>query len=163
MKQKIAVYAGSFDPVTYGHLDIIERASKIFNHLVVSIFTNKNKQAMFTLDERKDMLKKVLGKNKNVSIDCFDGLLVDYVKQKKVNVVIRGLRAISDLEYEFQIAGINRMLYKDIETVFFMPSVKYSHLSSSMVREIGKFKGDVSKLVPPYVAKAIKKKLADKK
>ncbi|MCK5106034.1 MAG: pantetheine-phosphate adenylyltransferase [Elusimicrobiales bacterium] len=159
MKQKIAVYAGSFDPVTYGHLDIIERASKIFNHLVVSIFTNKNKKAMFTLEERKDMLKKVLGKNKNVSIDCFDGLLVDYVKQKKVNVVIRGLRAISDLEYEFQIAGINRMLYKDIETVFFMPSAKYSHLSSSMVREIGKFKGDVSKLVPPYVAKSIKKKL----
>ena len=160
MKQKIAVYAGSFDPVTYGHLDIIERASKIFNHLVVSIFTNKNKKEMFTLEERRNMLKKVLGKNKNVSIDCFDGLLVDYVKQKKVNVVIRGLRAISDLEYEFQIAGINRMLYKDIETVFFMPSAKYSHLSSSMVREIGKFRGDVSKLVPPYVAKAIKKKLA---
>ncbi len=160
MKQKIAVYAGSFDPVTYGHLDIMERASKIFNHLVVSIFTNKNKKEMFTLEERRDMLKKVLEKNKNISIDCFDGLLVDYVKQKKVNVVIRGLRAISDLEYEFQIAGINRMLYKDIETVFFMPSAKYSHLSSSMVREIGKFRGDVSKLVPPYVAKAIKKKLA---
>ncbi|MCG2725899.1 MAG: pantetheine-phosphate adenylyltransferase [Elusimicrobia bacterium] len=160
MKQKIAVYAGSFDPVTYGHLDIIRRASKIFNHLVVSIFTNKNKKAMFTLKERKDMLKKAIGRDKNISIDCFDGLLVDYVKQKKVNVVIRGLRAISDLEYEFQIAGINRMLYKDIETVFFMPSAKYSHLSSSMVREIGKFKGDVSKLVPPYVAKIIKKRLS---
>ena len=159
MKQKIAVYAGSFDPVTYGHLDIIERASKIFRHLVVSIFTNKNKKAMFTLDERKDMLKKAIGRKKNISIDCFDGLLVEYVKQKKVNIVVRGLRAISDLEYEFQIAGINRMLYKDIETVFFMPSAKYSHLSSSMVREIAQFKGDVSKLVPPYVAKTIKKKL----
>jgi len=159
VKQKIAVYAGSFDPVTYGHLDIIERSSKIFDHLVVSIFTNKNKQAMFTLDERKEMLEKTIGRKKNISIDCFDGLLVEYVKQKKINIVVRGLRAISDLEYEFQIAGINRMLYKDIETVFFMPSVKYSHLSSSVVREIGKFKGDVSKLVPPYVAKTIRKKL----
>ena len=158
MKKKIAVYPGSFDPITYGHLDIIERAGKIFNHLIVSVFTNKNKKEMFTLEERTDMLKKVLGHNKNISIDCFDGLLVDYSKQKKVDVVIRGLRAISHLQYEFQIAGINRMLHKDIETVFFMPSANYSYLSSSMVREIGQFGGDVSKLVPPYVAGIVKKK-----
>ncbi len=155
MKDKIAVYPGSFDPVTFGHLDIIDRAAKIFDHLIVSVFVNSAKLPMFTVAERVLMLKAVLKGRKNVTIDCFEGLLVDYVRRKKTKVVVRGLRAISDLEHEFQIAGINRTLYHEIETVFFMPRQRYSYLSSSVVRDIAHFKGDVSKLVPPYVAKVI--------
>ena len=155
MAQKTAVYPGSFDPVTFGHLDIIDRASKIFDHLVVSVFVHSTKKPLFTVPERVIMLKKVLKNNKKVSIECFEGLLVDYLKEKKLQVVIRGLRAISDLEYEFQVAAINRTLYSRVETVFFMPSQRYAYLSSSVVRDIAHFGGDVSKLVPPFVAKQI--------
>lgn len=155
---KIAIYPGSFDPVTYGHIDIIERALKIFDIVIVSVFTSSTKKPMFTIKERVEMLNKVLGKNKRIKIDCFNGLLVDYLKKKKINNVIRGLRAISDLEYEFQIASANRTLYEDIETIFFMPSQRYSYLSSSVVRDIAYFGGDVSKMVPPYVARKIKEK-----
>lgn len=155
MKKRIAVYPGSFDPVTFGHLDIIDRAARIFDHIIVSVFVHSSKKHMFSLEERVGMLKAVLKGKKNVSVDCFEGLLVDYVKKKKTNVVIRGLRAISDLEYEFQIAATNRTLYPGIETVFFMPRQRYTYLSSSIVRDIAYFKGDVSKLVPPYVAKVI--------
>jgi len=111
---------------------------------------------MFTVEERLDMLRHVLKGNKNVKIECFDGLLVDYLKKKKASVVIRGLRAISDLEYEFQMAAVNRTLYGGMETVFFMPRLRYTYLSSSVVRDIAHFGGDVSKLVPPYVVKKIK-------
>lgn len=156
--KKIAIYPGSFDPVTYGHLDIIDRALKIFDNLIVSIFTNSNKKPMFTPQERLEMLSKVLHGDKRIKIECFNGLLVDYLKQKKINIVIRGLRAISDLEYEFQMAAANRTLYKDIETIYFMPRQRYSYLSSSVVREIAHFGGDVSKMVPPYVAKKIREK-----
>ena len=155
MKMKTAVYPGSFDPVTFGHLDIIDRAAKIFDHLIVSVFAHSTKKHMFTIDERVAMLRTALKGKKNVTVDCFEGLLVDYVKKKKTSVVIRGLRAISDLEYEFQIAAVNRTLSPGIETVFFMPRQRYTYLSSSVVRDIAHFKGDVSKLVPPHVAKAI--------
>ena len=155
MKKRTAVYPGSFDPVTFGHLDIIDRAAKIFDHIIVSVFVHSAKKHMFSLEERVGMLKAVLKGKKNVSVDCFEGLLVDYVKKKKTNIVIRGLRAISDLEYEFQIAATNRTLYPGIETVFFMPRQRYTYLSSSIVRDIAHFKGDVSKLVPPQVVKAI--------
>jgi len=155
MKKRIAVYPGSFDPVTFGHLDIIERASKIFDRVVVSVFVHSGKKHMFSVEERVAMLKAVLKGKKNVSVDCFEGLLVDYVRMKKTDVVIRGLRAISDLEYEFQIAAINRTLYSHIETVFFMPRQRYTYLSSSVVRDVAHFKGDVSKLVPSCVVKAI--------
>lgn len=158
MKKRIAVYPGSFDPVTFGHLDIIERASRIFDQVIVSVFVHSGKKHMFTVEERVAMLRQALKGKKNVSVDCFEGLLTDYVKKKKTDVVIRGLRAISDLEYEFQMAAINRTLYKHIETVFFMPRVRYSYLSSSVVRDIAHFKGDVTKLVPAHVAKAIKGK-----
>ena len=158
MKKRIAVYPGSFDPVTFGHLDIIDRASKIFDRLIVSVFVNSEKIPMFTVEERVEMLKEALKGRPNVSVDRFEGLLVDYVQRKDTKVVVRGLRAISDLEHEFQIAGINRTLYREIETVFFMPRQRYSYLSSSVVRDIAHFKGDVSKLVPPYVVKAIAKK-----
>ncbi|MEW5950269.1 MAG: pantetheine-phosphate adenylyltransferase [Elusimicrobia bacterium] len=156
--RKIAIYPGSFDPVTLGHMDIIDRALKIFDEITVSVFVHSAKKPMFTLEERVDMLKKVLKDRKNVKIDCFNGLLVEYLKKKKINLVIRGLRAISDLEYEFQVAAANRTLYKDIETVFFMPRQRYSYLSSSVVRDIAHFGGDVSKMVHPYVVKKIKEK-----
>ena len=155
MKKRIAVYPGSFDPVTYGHLDIIDRAAKIFDHVIVSVFVHSAKKHMFTMEERVAMLRTALKDKKNVSVDCFEVLLVDFVKKKKTSVVIRGLRAISDLEYEFQIAAVNRTLYPDVETVFFMPRQRYTYLSSSVVRDIAHFKGDVSKLVPPHVARAI--------
>ncbi|MEW5905666.1 MAG: pantetheine-phosphate adenylyltransferase [Elusimicrobiota bacterium] len=156
MPKKIAVYPGSFDPVTFGHLDIIERAGKIFDKIIVSVFVHSAKKSMFTVPERVAMLKTVLKGRKNIEVDCFEGLLVDYVRRKKTDVVIRGLRAISDLEYEFQIAAVNRTLYRDIETVFFMPRQRYTYLSSSVVRDIAHFGGDVKKLVPPHVAKLIK-------
>lgn len=155
MKKRIAVYPGSFDPVTFGHLDIIDRAAKIFDHVIVSVFTHSAKKSLFSVEERVAMLKTALKGKKTVTVDCFEGLLVDYVKRKKTDVVIRGLRAISDLEYEFQIAATNRTLYPGIETVFFMPRQRYTYLSSSIVRDIAHFKGDVSKLVPPHVARAI--------
>lgn len=158
MKKRIAVYPGSFDPVTFGHLDIIERAAKIFDQVIVSVFVHSAKKHLFTVEERVVLLKKALKGKKNVSVDCFEGLLTDYVKKKKTDVVIRGLRAISDLEYEFQMAAINRTLYNRIETVFFMPRVRYSYLSSSVVRDIAHFCGDVTKLVPAHVAKAIREK-----
>ncbi|MDT8287280.1 MAG: pantetheine-phosphate adenylyltransferase [Elusimicrobiales bacterium] len=156
MPKKIAVYPGSFDPVTFGHLDIIDRAGKIFDKIIVSVFVHSAKKSMFTVPERVEMLKTVLKGRKNIEVDCFEGLLVDYVRRKKTDVVIRGLRAISDLEYEFQIAAINRTLYRDIETVFFMPRQRYTYLSSSVVRDIAHFGGDVKKLVPPHVARIIK-------
>ena len=156
MKKRVAVYPGSFDPVTFGHLDIIARAGRIFDKLIVSVFVHSAKKPMFTVEERLDMLRHVLKGNKNVKIECFDGLLVDYLKKKKASVVIRGLRAISDLEYEFQMAAVNRTLYGGMETVFFMPRLRYTYLSSSVVRDIAHFGGDVSKLVPPYVVKKIK-------
>lgn len=156
MPKKIAVYPGSFDPVTFGHLDIIERAGKIFDKIIVSVFVHSAKKSMFTVPERVAMLKTVLKGRKNIEVDCFEGLLVDYVRRKKTDVVIRGLRAISDLEYEFQIAAVNRTLYRDIETVFFMPRQRYTYLSSSVVRDIAHFGGDVKKLVPPHVARIIK-------
>jgi pantetheine-phosphate adenylyltransferase len=157
--KKIAIYPGSFDPITYGHMDIIGRALKIFDEIIVSVFTNNNKKPLFSVEERIDMLRNVLGSKNNIKIDCFNGLLVDYLKKKKINVVIRGLRAISDLEYEFQVAAANRTLYREIETVFFMPRQRYSYLSSSVVRDISFFGGDVSKMVHPYVSRKIKQKI----
>ncbi len=155
MRKKTAIYPGSFDPVTFGHLDIIDRASKIFDHLVVSVFVHSAKKHMFDVPERVAMLKTALKGKKNVSVDCFEGLLVDYARKMRTSVIVRGLRAISDLEYEFQIAAVNRTLSPGIETVFFMPRQRYTYLSSSVVRDIAHFNGDVSKLVPQHVAKQI--------
>lgn len=156
---KTAVYPGSFDPVTFGHLDIIDRASEIFDKIIVSVFINYSKNPLFSVEERVEILKKVLKKKPNIEIDCFDGLLVNYLKKRGVKVIIRGLRAVSDLEYEFQYAAANRTLHPDVETVFFMPRLRYSYLSSSVVREIARFGGDISKMVPPYVERRIKEKI----
>jgi pantetheine-phosphate adenylyltransferase len=162
IKHKVAVYPGSFDPLTFGHIDIIERALEIFDEVIVSIFVNPNKKPLFTLEERIDILKNVLKDYSGVKIDNFSGLLTDYLREKKIKVVIRGLRAVSDLEYEFQYAAANRTLYPEIETVFFMPRLRYSYLSSSVVREIARFGGDVSKMVPQYVVEKIKNKYTNK-
>jgi pantetheine-phosphate adenylyltransferase len=162
IKHKVAVYPGSFDPLTFGHIDIIERALEIFDEVIVSIFVNPNKKPLFTLEERIDILKNVLKDYSGVKIDNFNGLLTDYLREKKIKVVIRGLRAVSDLEYEFQYAAANRTLCPEIETVFFMPRLRYSYLSSSVVREIARFGGDVSKMVPQYVVEKIKNKYINK-
>ena len=154
-KIRTAIYPGSFDPVTFGHLDIIDRASRIFDHLVVSVIVHSAKKNLFSVEERVALLKTALKGRKNITVDCFKGLLVDYAKKKKTGIIIRGLRATSDLDYEFQIAAVNRTLSPGIETVFLMPRQRYTYLSSSVVRDIAHFKGDVSKLVPAHVVKAI--------
>ncbi|MBN8569033.1 MAG: pantetheine-phosphate adenylyltransferase [Ignavibacteria bacterium] len=153
-----AIYPGTFDPVTNGHLDIIERASKLFDKVIITIAVNSSKKPLFTKDERMDMIKNVTKKFKNVSVDVFDGLLVSYAKKKKAAVIIRGLRAISDFDYEFQIALTNRKLEPEVNTLFLMPSEKYSFLNSSLVRELASFKADVKQFVPDYVFKKLKEK-----
>ncbi len=158
MKKITAIYPGTFDPVTNGHLDIIERASKLFDSVIITIAVNSSKKPLFTKDERMDMIKNVTKKFKNVSVDVFDGLLVSYAKKKKASVIIRGLRAISDFDYEFQIALTNRKLEPEVNTIFLMPSEKYSFLNSSLVRELASFKADVKQFVPDYVFKKLKEK-----
>ena len=155
-KEIIAVYPGSFDPLTNGHLDIIEKASKIFPTVVVAVAHNYSKQNAFSVGERLDMLKETI-KIKNVKIDSFSGLLVDYMDKIGGFVVIRGLRALSDFEYEFQMALMNRKLNEKIETIFLMPDHKYTFLSSSMVREIASLGGNFKNFVPPAVYKKMKK------
>ncbi|MGO1367872.1 pantetheine-phosphate adenylyltransferase [Senegalia sp. (in: firmicutes)] len=152
------IYPGSFDPVTYGHLDIIQRASKKFDKVIVTILDNPSKKALFDVEKRLELLKSTTKELKNVEIDSFSGLLVDYAKKNDISIIIKGLRAISDFEYEFQMAHTNTMLDEDIETIFLMTSNKYSFLSSSVVKEISKFNGDVSKLVPEIVEYNLNKK-----
>lgn len=154
----IAVCPGSFDPVTYGHLDIITRASKVFDTVVVAVLNNQSKNPLFTVQERLDLLKEVTKDLKNVEVDYFNGLLIDYVTEKKADAIVRGLRAVSDFEYELQIASMNRKINEDVETFFIMTNNKYSFLSSSIVREIAKYNGPVTDLVPSAVEKALKEK-----
>lgn len=154
----IAIYPGSFDPVTNGHLDIIERCSRKFDKVVVAILNNTSKKSMFSIEERKKLLEEVVKKYENVEIDTFSGLLIDYVKQNNIDVIIRGLRAVSDYEYEMQMALTNKSLYNDIETMFLISSTQYSFLSSSIVKELAMFDGDISSLVPKIVKDAIKEK-----
>ena len=163
MKKITAIYPGTFDPVTNGHLDIIERASKLFDKVIITIAVNSSKKPLFSKDERLDMIKNVTKKFKNVSVDVFDGLLVSYAKKKKASVIIRGLRAISDFDYEFQIALTNRKLEPEVNTIFLMPSEKYSFLNSSLVRELASFKADVKQFVPDYVFKKLKEKYKQNK
>ena len=148
--RNIAVYPGSFDPVTNGHLDIIKRASKIFEKVYVAILTNSSKSPMFTVEERMEMIRQCVKAKglTNVEVCTFDGLLVDFVAEKNANVIIKGLRAVSDFEYEFQMALMNHKLSKDIETLFMMTSAKYQYLSSSIVKEVGRHGGCLDGLVP---------------
>lgn len=152
------VYPGSFDPVTNGHLDIIERAISLFDEVVVAVLKNPNKKSLFTVEERVNILKEVTSHLPDVKIDSFEGLLIDYVLQQDAKAVIRGLRAVSDFEFEFQIALANRKLSPDVETIFLMTSTQYSFLSSSIVREIASLDGCVKDLVPVEVEKKLKGK-----
>lgn len=151
-----AIYPGSFDPITLGHLDVIKRASKMFDNLTVSVLDNKAKNALFSVEERVSILKEATKDLPNVTIDSFNGLLVDYAKQKNIHISVRGLRAITDFEYELQIAQTNRLLSGGmLDTVFLTTSLEYAYLSSSGVKEIAAFGGDISPCVPGFVAELV--------
>jgi pantetheine-phosphate adenylyltransferase len=154
-----AIYPGSFDPVTNGHLDVIDRARKLFDEVIVGVAHNDQKYPLFSLEERLDLLKGALGKIRNVEVAPLDGLLVDFAIARRATAVIRGLRAISDFEFEFQMALMNRKLEASVETIFLMPKEEYTYLSSRIVKEIARLGGDVRDFVPPPVAKALRVKL----
>jgi len=157
---KSAVYPGSFDPVTYGHIDIIKRAARMFDQVTVAVLDNKAKTALFSVEERVRMLQKVTEDIPNVRVDSFNGLLVNYAARENLHVAIRGLRAVTDFEYELQIAQINRLLSKGaLDTIFLTTSLQYAYLSSSSVKEIAMFDGDISMCVPPYIEEKIREKL----
>ena len=155
---KTIVYPGTFDPITNGHIDLIERASKLFDRIIVSIASSKKKSPLFTIEERTSLATECLKHLPNVEIKGFDYLLVNFVKDCDADAVMRGLRAVSDFEYEFQLANMNRALSPDVESIFLTPAEKFSYISSSLVREISSLQGDVTKFVPPNVADALVKK-----
>jgi len=160
MSGTIAVYPGTFDPITNGHLDIIERASTLFDKVIVTVALNSGKEPLFSKEERKDMIENVTAGFDNIEVDIFDGLLVDYTQKKKASVIIRGLRAISDFEYEFQMSLTNRKLSPDITTIFLMPNEKYTYLNSSLIRELSKFDADITDFVPEYVRSKLREKFS---
>jgi pantetheine-phosphate adenylyltransferase len=155
-----AIYPGSFDPVTNGHLDVIERARKLFDEVIVAVAQNDEKQPLFTLQERLVLLEETVGKIENVRISQFDGLLVEFAMEQKAVAVVRGLRAVSDFEFEFQMALMNRKLEAAVETIFLMPKEEYTYLSSRIIKEMARLGGDVSDFVPAGVAKALGKKFS---
>ncbi len=155
MSDKIAIYPGSFDPVTNGHIDIIKRSSRIFSKIIVAILKNYEKEPLFSVNERMELIKNALCKDEGIEITSFDGLLVDFAAKVNAKIIIRGLREISDFEYEFQMALMNRRLNENIETVFMMPKAEYSYLSSSLVREIATLDGNIKGLVPDNVREAL--------
>ncbi len=159
MKKVIAIYPGSFDPLTNGHLDLIERGSKIFDELIVAIVRNPEKNPLFSLAERKQMTEAMTERWENVRVDTFEGLMVDYATRVNANAVLRGIRAISDYEYELQMALMNRKLAPEMETVFMMPAEAYSYLSSRLVREIAQLGGPVKSLVPELVEQRLREKM----
>jgi len=156
--KKIAVYPGSFDPITYGHIDIIRRGLTIFDEIIVAVAVNSQKNALFTTDERVELIQDVVKGEGRVTVDTFSGLLIDYVSSRKAHVIIRGLRAISDFEYEFQIAQMNSSIGREIETLFMMTSLQYGYLSSSIVKEVCSLNGNIDKFVPQEVKTALRKK-----
>ena len=155
--KKTAVYPGSFDPITYGHIDIINRALGIFDEIIVAVACNAKKASLFSIDERMELIKSVVDTTR-VKVDTFSGLLIDYAVQQKTHVIIRGLRAISDFEYEFQIAQMNSSIGYGVETLFLMTSLKYGYLSSSIVKEVCGLGGDIDRFVPPEVKVALRAK-----
>jgi pantetheine-phosphate adenylyltransferase len=156
---RTAIYPGSFDPFTNGHLDVVQRAAKLFDHVIVAVAKNEGKHPLFTLEERVALVQRTVKSMPNVKADAFDGLLVDYVVAKKARCIVRGLRAISDFEFEFQLALMNRKLNENVETIFMMPKDTYTFLSSRIVKEIARLGGDVAPFVPVHVQKALKTKL----
>ena len=158
MKPILAVYPGSFDPITYGHIDVVERAAALFPHLVILVARNTSKAPLFTDDERIAMIREVFRSNRSIEVDGFDGLLVEYARRRKASVIVRGLRAVSDFEIEFQMALTNRKMSKELETIFLVPREQYSYLNSTIVREIARLGGDVSDFVPPVVRRQLRAK-----
>ena len=156
---RTAIYPGSFDPLTNGHLDVIERAVKLFDRVVVAVAKNEGKMPLFTLEERVDLVRKSIKHIPNAEVDSFDRLLVDYVNQRNAQAIVRGLRAISDFEFEFQLALMNRKLNEKVETIFMMPKDTYTFLSSRIVKEIGRLGGDISAFVPAHVRTALIEKM----
>jgi pantetheine-phosphate adenylyltransferase len=155
-----AIYPGSFDPITNGHLDVIERARKLFDEVIVAVAYNEQKQPLFSLEERLELLRVTVGELDNVQFAPMPGLLVEFAMQRNATAVVRGLRAVSDFEFEFQMALMNRKLEARVETIFLMPKEEYTYLSSRIVKEIARLGGDVAKFVPPPVAEALRKRLA---
>lgn len=154
---KSIIYPGTFDPITHGHVDIIERALKLFDRVIVAIAANRDKHPLLTLDERIRLAQRVLKKHAQVEVVGFDNLLIDFAKARQVSVVLRGLRMVADFEYEYQLIGMNRHLDHNLETIFLMPGEKYAYISASLVREVARLGGDVSPFVAPIVAQALKK------
>lgn len=155
---RIAVYPGSFDPITNGHLDIIRRASKVYDKLIVGVLNNINKRPVFSAEERMEMIKKVTADLDNVECDMFSGLLVDFAKKNKATVIVKGLRTVADFEYEFQMALLNKALNPEYETMFLMTDTKFSYISSSMVKEVAKYHGELDGLVPAELVKTVEEK-----
>ncbi len=160
---KTAIYPGSFDPVTLGHFDIIERSSKIFDKLIVGVLNNSAKSPLFSVEERVKMLGDVTSHFGNVEVQSFDGLLIDFVRGNNANVIVRGLRAITDFEYELQLAQMNRVIAPEIDTLFLTTNLKYAYLSSSMAKEVAMYGGDISSFLAPEVAEEVRKKYAVQK
>lgn len=160
---KTAIYPGSFDPITNGHLDILERAINLFDRVIITVARNSTKNPLFTEEERLKLMREAVKQYKQVEVDSFEGLLVDYARTKKAIAVVRGLRAISDFEYELQMALMNRKLNPGVQTVFLMPNERYTYLNSTIVREISRLGGNVNDFVPPTVKAALDKKFKSKK
>jgi len=156
---RVAIYPGSFDPITYGHIDLIKRATYFFDKVIVAVAKNRHKKPLFSLEERLDMVRNVTADIEKVKVDTFDGLVVEYAHQKKVKVLIRGLRMITDFDYEFRMALTNRQLAQDVETVFLMTSDKFSFISSSLIKEAVSQGANLSAFIPPYVEKRLKERL----
>ena len=159
---KTALYPGTFDPLTYGHLDIIERAAVLFDQVIVTVAKNPKKTPLFTAEERLDMIREAVKGWPNVTCEGFDGLLVQFAKERNATALIRGLRVISDFEYELQMAHVNRRLAQEVVTILLMPGEKYTYLNSSIVKEVASFGGDIQSFVPPAIAERVKNKLAKK-
>lgn len=162
MSDGVAIYPGTFDPLTLGHEDLVRRASRLFSEVVVAVADSRSKGPFFSLDERVAMAREVLAAYPNVRVEGFDGLLMDFLRRQDARIILRGLRAVSDFEYEFQMAGMNRSLNPDVETVFLTPAEKYQFISATMVREIAVLGGDVSKFVQPRVLERLRQRILSK-
>ena len=156
--QRVAVYPGSFDPITNGHVDIVERGLKLFDKIIVAILHNSSKEFLFPVEERMEMIEISFKNIPNIEVDTFDGLLVDYAKKKNANTILRGMRAVSDFEYEFQLALMNRRLAREIQTVFLMTGLRWIFTSSSIIKEAARYGGDIGSMVPPVVSRKLKEK-----
>lgn len=159
---KKAVYPGSFDPVTFGHLDIIERSARMCDHLIIGVLNNYSKTPLFSVEERVNMLKSLTSNFTNVEVKSFGGLMIDFVRANQANAVVRGLRAVTDFEYELQIAQTNRVIAPEVDTVFLTTNLKYSYLSSSIVKEIASYGGEINAFVPEEIAERVRKKIEDR-